>query len=170
MNIINKYIFLLSFICTFTICYNILLCFFSFNYVKVNNIKIENKSNFKEETKFIAELDNGFTCYIDVKNSVMIDNIISKMNNKHIKYYTLIYNNSTSTEINYEEKINCSKPMDNLEILLYYVSFYLCILVFTFGIMLIGFSTLITFFALTELVCENKLEDNYSAIDISEQV
>ena len=87
--------------------YLILLNLFSFEYIQINKIYIE-QSNTKPWSnkyinnigeKFFAKLINNNTCQIDILNSQMINNFIKNIEEPNTKYYTII-----------EQANMCSKP------------------------------------------------------------
>jgi hypothetical protein len=100
--------------------YNILYGIFTFNYYKIENIEII-KLNFttnENHNIFIATLENGIICNIDIKNEIMISNFIKNMNEYNVNYYTHPY---------YKKNI-CTKPEKNIEIIFYFMIFYYCII------------------------------------------
>ena len=116
---IHKCIFLL-FMSLMIIYYHILYGIFTFNYYKIENIEIikSNMTTNGNPNIFMATLENGIICNIDIKNEIMISNFIKNMNEYNVNYYTRPY----------YKKNTCTKPEKNIEIIFYFMLFYYCII------------------------------------------
>ena len=128
----NKYLLVLLFVCVMLICYNVFINIFTFNFIKVIDIEIKKSiqnNKLVNSTQnsflipiFIATLENTKKCKIDVLNRIMIEKIIDDIELKQIQYYIIIKDD--------DNKI-CSKPINNLEIFVCYLSFYFIIIFFS---------------------------------------
>lgn len=123
MTIIN-YLIILSFLCVFSLYYNILTNIISFDYIKVKQIikepiQIDNtydKITIREN--FIAILETGEKCNINVLNDIIIDNIIKQIKNNN-KYYTII---------NQSNDNKCINLMTSTQIIYDYLFFYFLVI------------------------------------------
>lgn len=154
----KDYYIILIFLSFFTIYYNIFFGIFGFDFVKIKSVAIKKPNNNiisinSTQSKykniipsFIAKLNNNQTCEIDAQNSVMISNIINEINdNNNTKYYVKIENTLKN-----KKKI-CSVPMKYMEIILLYILFYLCMIMFS----MITMSFIISIYI--KLFVENKV-------------
>lgn len=123
-----KCLIIFTFICLFSIYHNLLSSYVQFDYKKINHIEILKNSNF---LAYLEPLND--TCYIDVKNGIMISKIKNLIEKKKYDYYAIQYQNIKKIDNN--KIINniklCSKPTDKIEMILLYLVFYYTVIFFS---------------------------------------
>lgn len=123
----------LVFICIIVLYYNILAGVYLSDYLRIKNIEIiKSKDNTNEyKNIFVAKLENNKVCNIDIKNEILIKEIINNIDIYKTTYYTVIQDKNF---------LICSKPDALIEIIIIRLIFYYSVImtsIFTMIILII---------------------------------